>query len=259
MDVKLQKLYSEYSELLDQFNFREEDLDYSVLPKIIEMLQKLNVVESSNISVFDLYKREHIYISSGFASQLGWDLEAAEKEGAAYMDRRIHPDDLIRLIINGNYFLRMALHEIDSREWKNYKMINDYRVLNAQGEYIRVIEQHLCLQEDKRGRYWLDLSILDISPDRDVTVPSRCRLLNFKTGELFELPESTISREEEKLSIREKEILQLIAVGLASKQIADKLYISVNTVNTHRQRILEKLNVNNTAEAIRFASGVGWL
>lgn len=259
MDSKLQKLYGDFSELLDLFDFREEDLDYSVLPRHIEMLQKLNVVESSNISVFDLYKREHIYISSGFALHLGWDLEAAQKNGAAYMDTRIHPDDLVRLAENGNYFLRMALHEIDSKEWKNFKMINDYRILNAQDEYIRVIEQHLCLQEDKRGRYWLDLSILDISPDKDITAPSRCRLMNFKTGELFELPETSINKGENKLSVREKEILQLIAVGLASKQIADKLYISVNTVNTHRQRILEKLNVSNTAEAIRFASGVGWL
>ncbi len=259
MDSKLQKLYSEYNQLLDLFDFREEDLDYSLVPGLIGMLQKLNVVESSSISVFDLFKREHIYISSGFESQLGWNLEAAETEGIAYMDRRIHPDDLMRLVENGNYFLRMAFHEIDSKEWKNYKMINDYRVLNAQDEYIRVVEQHLCLQEDKRGRYWLDLSILDISPDKDITIPSRCRLMNFKTGELFELPENSMKREESKLSSREREVLQLIAVGMASKQIADKLYISVNTVNTHRQRIIEKLNVSNTAEAIHFASSVGWL
>jgi DNA-binding CsgD family transcriptional regulator len=259
MSSKLQTLYTEYYKILGEFDFREEDLDYSVLPKHIDMLKKLNVVESSSISVYDLYKREHIYISSGFESQLGWNLEAAGREGAAYMDKRIHPDDLIRLAENGNYFLRIALDEIDSREWKNYKMINDYRVLNAQDEYIRVIEQHLCLQEDKRGRYWLDLSILDISPDRDITVPSRCRLMNFKTGELFELPEGHVSKKDNKLSTREREILQLIAVGMASKQIADKLYISVNTVNTHRQKILEKLNVSNTAEAIHFASGVGWL
>ncbi|HEX2934097.1 MAG TPA: LuxR C-terminal-related transcriptional regulator [Bacteroidales bacterium] len=259
MDPRLQKLYADFYELLDQFDFREEDLDYSLIPKHIAMLQKLNVIESSNISVFDLYKREHLYISAGFALQLGWNLEAAEKEGAAYMDTRIHPDDLLRLAENGNYFLRMALYEIDSKEWKNFKMINDYRVLNAQNEYIRVIEQHLCLQEDKRGRYWLDLSILDISPDTDVSSPSRCRLMNFKTGELFELPVNAVSKEENKLSTREQEVLQLIAVGLASKQIADKLYISVNTVNTHRQRIIEKLNVSNTAEAIHYASAVGWL
>jgi len=51
--------------------------------------------------------------------------------------------------------------------------------------------------------------------------------------------------------------LQLIAKGLISKQIADKLFISVNTVNTHRQRILEKLNADNSFKAIKYASKLG--
>jgi DNA-binding CsgD family transcriptional regulator len=42
-----------------------------------------------------------------------------------------------------------------------------------------------------------------------------------------------------------------------SKQIADKLFLSVNTVNTHRQRIIEKLNVSNTAEAVQYAGRLG--
>jgi DNA-binding CsgD family transcriptional regulator len=59
------------------------------------------------------------------------------------------------------------------------------------------------------------------------------------------------------LTAREKEILQLISKGLISKEIADKLYISVNTVNTHRQRILEKLQADNAIEAIKYASRTG--
>jgi DNA-binding CsgD family transcriptional regulator len=259
MNSKLQKLYNAYYKLLDEFKFDEADLDYSMLPRHIEMLKQLNVIESSSISVFDLYRREHIYISSGFESQLGWSIKEAEKEGSSYMDKRIHPDDLIKLLESGNFFIGFALRKVESKEWKNYKLINDYRVLNANNEYIRVIEQHVCLQEDKRGRYWLDLSILDVSPDKDIKAPFRCRLQNFKTGELFEFPENLSNKDESRLSIREKEILQLISVGLVSKQIADKLYISVNTVNTHRQRIIEKLEVSNTAEAIKYASEVGWL
>jgi DNA-binding CsgD family transcriptional regulator len=51
----------------------------------------------------------------------------------------------------------------------------------------------------------------------------------------------------------------LLASGLISKQIADKLFISVNTVNTHRQRIIEKLDVTNTAEAVKYGVSVGLL
>jgi DNA-binding CsgD family transcriptional regulator len=63
--------------------------------------------------------------------------------------------------------------------------------------------------------------------------------------------------EKPSLTKREKEILGLIASGLLSKEIADKLFISVNTVNTHRQRILEKLDAGNSMEAIKYASSLG--
>lgn len=55
------------------------------------------------------------------------------------------------------------------------------------------------------------------------------------------------------LSEREKEILRCIRKGLSSKEIAAALYISVNTVNRHRQNILEKLSVSNSIEACRAA------
>jgi len=53
------------------------------------------------------------------------------------------------------------------------------------------------------------------------------------------------------LSEREIEIVQLIAQGLSSQQVADKLFISVRTVETHRKNILSKLNLNNVAGLIR--------
>jgi DNA-binding NarL/FixJ family response regulator len=57
----------------------------------------------------------------------------------------------------------------------------------------------------------------------------------------------------EKLSARESQILSLIGAGKSTQQIAAELSISVNTVNTHRARILEKLGMRANAELIRYA------
>jgi DNA-binding NarL/FixJ family response regulator len=46
---------------------------------------------------------------------------------------------------------------------------------------------------------------------------------------------------------REKEILVLIAEGLTNAEIAEKLFLSIATVNTHRKSLLEKLDAKNTA------------
>lgn len=56
-----------------------------------------------------------------------------------------------------------------------------------------------------------------------------------------------------KLSSREREVLQLIAEGYNSEQIAAKLFISTKTVSTHRRNIMEKLDIDNIADLIKFA------
>ncbi len=58
---------------------------------------------------------------------------------------------------------------------------------------------------------------------------------------------------DDKLSTREKEVLKMVAEGASNKEIGDKLNISVRTVDHHRARIIEKLNLKSTAELIRYA------
>jgi DNA-binding NarL/FixJ family response regulator len=61
------------------------------------------------------------------------------------------------------------------------------------------------------------------------------------------------------LSRRELEVLQLIAAGLTTQQLADQLFLSRRTVETHRQNILAKTGVKNTAALIRHAMAQGYL
>jgi DNA-binding NarL/FixJ family response regulator len=55
------------------------------------------------------------------------------------------------------------------------------------------------------------------------------------------------------LSERELEIITLIAEGLTNSEIADRLFLSPHTVNTHRKNIMQKLGVKNTASVVMYA------
>lgn len=55
------------------------------------------------------------------------------------------------------------------------------------------------------------------------------------------------------LSEREKEIFKLFAEGQSTREIGEKLFISVKTVGTHRQHILEKLDLKTTADIVKYA------
>lgn len=60
------------------------------------------------------------------------------------------------------------------------------------------------------------------------------------------------------ISPREKEVLRLIAYEYTSKEIAEQLYLSPYTIDSHRKRMMERWQVKNTAGLIRrgFESGV---
>jgi DNA-binding NarL/FixJ family response regulator len=61
------------------------------------------------------------------------------------------------------------------------------------------------------------------------------------------------------LTRRENEVLALVASGLTNGEIAEKLFISITTVISHRKNILEKFNVNNTAGLIKKAYEGGYI
>ncbi len=57
----------------------------------------------------------------------------------------------------------------------------------------------------------------------------------------------------EQLTSREKEVLKLLAEGKRAQEIADLLFISVNTVRRHRYNIMEKLNIKTMADLVKYA------
>ena len=61
------------------------------------------------------------------------------------------------------------------------------------------------------------------------------------------------------LTRREKEVLEFIADGMTNDEIAQKLFISVTTVDTHRKNLLAKLGAKNTAALIKIAVSRGYL
>jgi len=66
----------------------------------------------------------------------------------------------------------------------------------------------------------------------------------------------TPKKEEEKiidLTRREKEIITLFALGMSNKEIADKLFISIRTVESHKNNIMNKLELKSTVDLVKFA------
>ncbi len=255
-DIDLFKLYAD---LLGCQTFNIDLLDYTIAERHMTILKTLAAIGNSGVSIFDHYKKDHIYFSENFCRFLGYNYEMLNDENKNLIDSKIHPDDFKVLTQNGISLLKL-FYQLPVEQKSAFKLINEFRILNTDNKYIRVIEQHQILELDTLGNIWLSLGIIDISPDQKSLGGVNSQLLNFRTGTVYPFAETLkIENEVQKpeLTSREIQILNLVKEGYLSKEISSKLSISLHTVNTHRQKILEKLGVNNSIEAISYASGLG--
>jgi DNA-binding CsgD family transcriptional regulator len=254
MNSKLQELNQKYMNLLQSIPFVEKDLDYGILNKHRPYLEQLDTLGKSAVSVFDLFRKTHVYISPSYKEKL--NLPEHVNEGPEGFDRLMHPDDLLFISEAGYHFMRMAITRFNGSLQK-FKLVNDFRIRRDEQTWMRMTEQHRILETDIHGNFWLALSVVDISPEQNPNLPARSRLIHLESGDVQAFPPEG-STPLPDLSSRELQVLSFISKGMVSKQIADELHISIHTVNTHRQNIIEKMNVTNTAEAIQVAGEHGF-
>ena len=78
------------------------------------------------------------------------------------------------------------------------------------------------------------------------------------TADMIQVYRSGAKMTPDVLTVREKEVLKLIAEGKSSKEIASLLFISVYTVNNHRANIIKKLGMKKTADLVMYAVREGY-
>jgi DNA-binding CsgD family transcriptional regulator len=245
-----------FFKFLSSFKFEEEDLDYSLVDKHKIALQALSDICNSGINVFDLHKRQVVFFSSNFGKLLGYLPSDYGNEGQQFFSDKIHPEDKLKMSLQGVSTLKL-LNSFSRNEKLNHKEIKEFRMLNSQNKYVRLIEQYQIIELDKNGQTWLMMGVVDISPNQEEYNGVKVQILNFKTGQI--IPLDSAPKAQVELTKREIEVLKLVKDGFLSKEISNKLFISLHTVNTHRQRFLAKLGANNSFEALMFASKFGLL
>ncbi len=255
----MEALTKEYDRLLRSQDFNPAELDYTLMDRHRELLTQLARVSNCGITVFDMHRRGHTFASYNFANLFGYDMARIEEKDVEYFDSLVHPDDMPMVMRNGIAALRHFMQEENRHKLGHGKLISEYRIRGQEG-YIRVIEQFQVLEFDAKGNIWLSLCVMDISPDQGPFKGVQSKLVDCHSGEV--IPLEKLDREfpdpqAPTLSEREKGVLRLVRDGYLSKEISERLTISVHTVNTHRQRILEKLNVDNSMEAVGYASRYG--
>lgn len=152
---------------------------------------------------------------------------------------------------------------IPPEEIIHYKICQTYRLLQPDGKYRDFLNQisTLILTEDNKIQKTL-LVQTDIT-HLSITQNHRLSFIHMKGGKSYYSDDlENFVEYGENLTVfskREQDILKLISNGMSSQQIADQLFISKNTVDTHRRNILNKVDSDNMIEVVSDAIRNGWI
>lgn len=230
--------------------------DYARFEQTRKMLLKIAEVENSSIVVIDIARRNYFLLTNKFNFWPSFGLDSDINIAPDMLFPYMHPDDL-PFIVDTAVKCFDFIDTLPPSEKTQYKLINDFRLVNKAGQFVRFIQQTVVLELDRQGEVWLVLKLVDLMPDKPGDEPPQRKLVHMKTGQLHLFTDEQDHPSKQLLTKREKEILGLIYQGYDSNEISGRLFISLNTVNNHRQNILSKTKTKNTAQALLFAKKLG--
>lgn len=227
-------------------------------PRDLQVIQPLNeawLLASPLVGMLlDLRGLKISHVTRNSNDLLGFSSDLLVREGMRFYSERIDPTDRDRamLVFKESY---QHYNTITPALRKHHRFSLTYRFRHGTtGEPMWVLHQSIPAYIDANGALVYSLHLLtDITPYKtDATAHGRFYVPTSSQGlQMLRIPsEEQLTRV---LTKREKEIIRMLMEGMSSKDIAQTLGISANTVNNHRKRLLGKTGCNNSMELVRYA------
>lgn len=208
--------------------------------------------------VFNCGTAEMEYVSDSITSVLGI---APSELTLDYLFTIIHPEDLPYFLDFEEQVTRF-FNQLPPEKVLKYKVSYDYRIRAKDGSYKRMLQQAVTIQSNENGAV---IRVIDVHTDITHLKKENGSSLSFigLDGEPSfhncSISKPLQIRGKAVFTRKEKEVLQLLASGMTSQDIADQLFISKQTVDKHRKNMLAKSGHKNTVELVSYALKESWL
>ena len=208
-----------------------------------------------------LLAEDHMIVREGFRKMLELEKdfevvgEAQDGRQAVTLAKKLRPQvvlmDIAMPLLNGLEATRQVLKTLPTTKVLMLSAHSDDAYVKnatesgAVGFLLKQTSAHdvcLAIREVHKGNHFFSPSISKRLDHRNQKSPDR---------------EGLLKKHKADLTSREMEVLQLIAEGKANKQTAAELGIGLKTVEKHREHLMEKLNIHDTAGLTRYAIGAG--
>ena len=208
-------------------------------------LEKMMEVNNQFLYIGALTKMEIIYVSKRSVQMMG--IKPEDLRPNHFLEAS-HPDDLKKASLGRVKLFKMA-HNVSLAKKGYSLMSSNFRMLNAQGKYSNFLYQ-LYVFYSKIP--YESAFIIKVHTNIDWCRKMKYCYHYYSGNDLsyFRYPDEDLLMKGIPFSNREFEIINLVATGLHSKEIAEKLFISPETVNTHRRNILKKSDKATISDVI---------
>lgn len=209
-------------------------------------------VAGYSMYVIDYYKRLFSFVSSNPLFLCGHTPEEVIDMEFSFFEKIMPPEDFeLFQEINEKGIDFYNAQPIGGREVLMLSF--DLRLIHPNNRLIYVNFKVTPLTVSSDGHLWLSLGLVSLSSQKTV---GNAYIINENSAERYEYsPKSKKWNLVKNLTLtaREKEILIYSAQGFTNEQIAQKLFLDVNTIKFHKRKVFDKFGVKNIIEAIRFA------
>ena len=242
-------------EELDRF-FATLPYDRSIVlpdfqPCDIKGFEELANFGSQFIYVFDLPGRKISYVSPGIQKILGYEPGEVDLQ---FLYEKIHPDDRGGVAEATMDALQGAIDNGMTHPGRLKFSVN-YRFQKKDGTYLQILRPQTVQMTDREGNILRTTGIIVELGHLPEVIGVTGKLVDNESGEV--IYSRSYHSAGSPFSTREKEIITLLALGKKTEEIAEALFISPNTVSTHRKNMLKKYAVKNTAALILFSKKQG--
>jgi len=240
-DSKNYGLFFKFIETFASTGFQGIDLENPLLQELEEILKK----NDQFFFVGDILKMKIIFSSARSKQMFG-----VEPENVTPYDYRvaIHPDDAKRFGL-GNSKIFSVASDLFIKEKGSTLMSTNIKMRNLKGDYQQVLYQLYIFYGAIPVK---SVYLLQVLTNIDGFKNIKHGYHYYVGSDLsnFRYPDEKLLSMGNIFSDREFEILKLIALGMSSEEIAEKIFLSVHTINTHRRNLLKKTEKATTAELI---------
>ncbi|WP_163381624.1 LuxR C-terminal-related transcriptional regulator [Cyclobacterium sp. SYSU L10401] len=230
------------------------------LPEAVEELKKFHQNRSHSLDlgpafyvIIDYNDFSYRFVSKSFTEILGYDTQTLLNGGFPFFNSVIGPDE-IQPTINLWDVITDYLKNLPNPVVRKCFFLVDFHFKHKNGNYLHMLQQTVILKTSSEGRLQYELvKITDITHWQKQSPMCGIIITPDPKDTLICFPTEDIQIKGLVFSKSELRILELMAMGDRSKEIAKKLKLSSHTVDTHRRNMLHKTHSKNTSELIRFA------